>query len=45
MSNPWSTWLSNNDTQRFVLSRKQGWNEFVHATPRSEFEVLSQRAM
>ena len=45
MTNPWARWLSANDSARFQLSRKQGWNAFVSAGPRDDFEVLSRQHM
>jgi hypothetical protein len=45
MRNPWATWLERYDTERFVLSRKQGWDRFVNAGPRPEFDTLSREEM
>jgi hypothetical protein len=45
MSNPWATWLEHYDTERFVLSRKQGWDMFVNAAPRPAFDTLSRNEM
>lgn len=42
MSNRWAHWLAANDTNRFVLSRKQGWHEFVHAARRDPLERLTR---
>lgn len=41
-SNRWAQWLATNDTNRFVLSRKQGWHEFVHSARRDPLERLSR---
>lgn len=45
MSNPWAAWLGHYDTDRFVLSRKQGWDRFVNTAPRPEFDTLSRAQM
>lgn len=45
MTNPWARWLATNNSARFQLSRKQGWNAFVSSGPRDDFEVLSRREM
>ncbi len=45
MSNPWASWLRQYDTDRFVLSRKQGWDRFVNAAPRRGFDTLSRSQM
>lgn len=43
MSNRWARWLAANDTNRFVLSRKKGWHEFVHAARRDPLERLTRQ--
>lgn len=45
MTNPWARWLSTNDSARYQLSRKQGWNAFVSSGPRDDFEVLTRQQM
>lgn len=45
MTNPWARWLSTNDSARYQLSRKQGWNAFVSSGPRDDFEVISRQQM
>ncbi|MGV9948984.1 ATP-binding protein [Rhodococcus aetherivorans] len=43
--NPWARWLATYGTARYQLSRKRGWDAFVHAAPRESFEVLTRTAM
>lgn len=45
MTNPWARWLATNDSARYQLSRKQGWNAFVSSGPRDDFEVLTRQQM
>ncbi len=45
LGNPWAMWLRTYETQRFVLSRKQGWDTFVNAAPRPGFDTLSRSEM
>lgn len=45
MTNPWATWLSLYDTDRFTLTRKQGWDRFVNAAARENFETLTRAQM
>lgn len=45
MSNPWARWLAGNDTQRFQLARKAGWDAFVCAGPREPLPVLTRAQM
>jgi hypothetical protein len=45
MSNKWSRWLAANGRTTTQLSRKQGWDAFVFAAPREDFEVLSRDEM
>lgn len=45
MTNPWARWLATNDSARYQLSRKQGWNAFVSSGPRDDFDVLSRQQM
>ncbi|KAA0015718.1 ATP-binding protein [Antrihabitans cavernicola] len=45
MSNPWGMWLRGNDTEPFVLSRKQGWDRFVNAPRRALLPVLTRAEM
>lgn len=45
MSNVWAAWLRRYDTDRFTLTRKQGWDRFVNAAPREEFDTLTRRQM
>lgn len=42
MSDRFARWLAVNDTNRFVLSRKRGWNEFVNAAARESLPRLSR---
>ncbi|MFC9836445.1 AAA family ATPase [Rhodococcus sp. NPDC127530] len=41
----WAKWLADNGTARYQLSRKQGWDAFVHAAPRESFDVLTRTRM
>lgn len=43
--NPWAAWLREYGTVRYQLSRKAGWNAFVHAASRPPFETLTPHAM
>jgi hypothetical protein len=45
MTNRWARWLATNGRTTTQLSRKQGWDEFVFAAPREDFEVLSRTDM
>jgi hypothetical protein len=45
VSNPWAAWLRTHGTVSYTLSRKQGWDRFVHAAPRRSFDVLSRTDM
>lgn len=45
MSNPWAAWLERNDTDRFQLARKAGWDAFVNAAPREPLDLLSRAEM
>jgi hypothetical protein len=45
MSNKWSRWLASNGRTTTQQSRKQGWDAFVFAAPREDFEVLSRDEM
>ncbi|MGB3187650.1 MAG: hypothetical protein WBG36_12765 [Ornithinimicrobium sp.] len=45
MSNPWAQWLLAYDTDPYVLSRKQGWDSFVHAGARPHPEALTRDGM
>ncbi len=45
MSTRWSTWLDGNGTDRFVLSRKAGWDAFVNTAARAPLTVLSRTEM
>jgi hypothetical protein len=45
MTNRWARWLATNGTTTIQLSRKQGWDEFVFAAAREDFEVLSRAEM
>ncbi|WP_238390569.1 MULTISPECIES: AAA family ATPase [unclassified Mycolicibacterium] len=37
--------MASNDSARYQLSRKQGWNAFVSSGPRDDFEVLTRQQM
>lgn len=39
--NRWAEWLRKNETARYNLATKQGWDAFVHAAPRAPLERLS----
>lgn len=45
MSNLWAAWLREYDTDRFTLARKAGWDRFVNAAAREEFDTLTRGAM
>jgi hypothetical protein len=45
MTNRWARWLATNGRTTAQLSRKQGWDAFVFAAPREDFEVLSRAGM
>lgn len=40
--NRWATWLARNGPDLFQLSRKAGWDAFVHAAPREPLPVLTR---
>lgn len=44
-TNVWARWLAANDTRRFQMSHKQGWDQFVHIAARPDFRVLSRAQM
>ncbi len=41
-TNRWATWLARNGPDRFQLSRKAGWDAFVHAAPREPLPMLTR---
>ena len=43
--NRWARWLADNGTARYQLSRKKGWDAFVHSAPRESFDVLTRTEM
>ena len=43
--NRWAKWLADNGTARYQLSRKRGWDAFVHSAPRASFDVLTRTEM
>lgn len=43
--NRWARWLADNGTARYQLSRKKGWDAFVHSAPRELFDVLTRTEM
>ena len=45
MTNPWAKWLAGHDTVRYSLSRKAGWDTFVHTPSRPSFAVLTRAEM
>ena len=45
MTKTWAQWLESNDSARYQLSRKQGWNAFVSSGPRADFAVLTRPEM
>jgi hypothetical protein len=45
VSNQWAAWLREHGTASYALSRKEGWDRFVHAGARPPFEVLSRTEM
>lgn len=45
MSKRWAQWLERNDTQRFNLARKAGWDAFVNAAPREPLERLDRHEL
>jgi hypothetical protein len=45
VSNPWAAWLGKHGTSRFQLGRKEGWDTFVNAAPRPDFETLTRAQM
>ncbi len=45
MSTRWSGWPDSNGTDRFVLSRKAGWDAFVHTAARQPLDRLSRPEM
>jgi len=45
MTNPWARWLAGHGTARYSLSRKAGWDTFVHNPARPSFAVLTRTEM
>lgn len=45
MSNPWASWLRNNDQQAYVMADKIGWDAFVNAGPREPLTLLTRHEM
>lgn len=45
MNTRWAQWLAANRRTTAQLSRKHGWDSFVFAAPREDFEVLSRNEM
>ena len=37
--------MADNGTARYQLSRKKGWDAFVHSAPRESFDVLTRTEM